>query len=186
MNPMRHVVFISACLALHPHVLEAREGATGGPKTIDLPDPNHPLNGSWQVTHNPGTVVCPQMTMPIPAIDPETVHLAVHAGGGRLQMAAPRGRMSLRRVDATTWDSRQDGDGQILRKTMRSDNAGLMARILEGHTTIYEGTHTPTAGMTIHYILGWARGKPDEILGHLASTHQGCQILRSFHFRRGE
>lgn len=185
MNAMHKILLVSACLVFQPNVVEATDGSTGGLKTIDLPDPRHPLNGSWQVTHNPGTVVCPQMTMPIPAIDPETVRLAVHGGGTRLEMAAPRGRMSLRRVDAATWESRQDGDGQVLRRRMRSDNAGLMARILEGHTTIYEGTLTPTAGMAIHYILGWARGKPDEILGHLASTHQGCQILRSFHFRRG-
>jgi hypothetical protein len=185
MNSIRNTLFVAACLVLPLDVVEAGNAGDGSLKTIDLPDPGHPLNGSWQVTHNPGTVVCPQMTMPIPAIDPETVSLAVHAGGTRVEMAAPRGRMSLRRVDATTWDSRQDGDGQVLRKRMRSDNAGLMARILEGHTTIYEGSLTPTAGMTIHYILGWARGKPDEIRGHLASTHQGCQILRSFHFRRG-
>lgn len=174
------------CLAFLPHATHAQDAGGDGTKTIVLPDPDHPINGTWQVVHGAGTVVCPQMAMPIPAGNPDTVHISVHDGGARLEMAAPDGRMTLRRVGGQgRWESESQGDALVLRRKMRSDNAALVARALEGDATIYEGTQTPTAGMTIHYILGWTHGERGVMRGHLASAHQGCKILRSFSFQRG-
>lgn len=183
----RTIIAISlACLAFLPHAAHAQDAGGEGPKTIVLPDREHPLNGTWQVVHGAGTVVCPQMTMPIPAGNPDTVRLSVHDAGARLEMTAPDGRMTLRRVEAHgEWESGREGDALVLRRKMRSDNAALMARALEGEATIYEGTQTPIAGMAIHYILGWTHGERGVMRGHLTSAHQGCKILRSFSFQRG-
>lgn len=116
------------CLAFLPHATPAQNGGDGS-KTIVLPDPDHPINGTWQVVHGAGTVVCPQMAMPIPAGNPDTVHISVHEAGDRLEMTAPDGRMTLRRVAAGgRWESDQQGDALVLRRKMRSDNAALMAR----------------------------------------------------------
>src|SRR3546814_8915134 len=75
----------------------AQEG-DGPSRTITLPDPDHPLNGTWQVMHGAGTITCPQMTMPIPAGNQETVRMAVHDGGARMEVAAPAGAITLRQV----------------------------------------------------------------------------------------
>lgn len=174
-----------ACLALPPHAAYTQDPDGEGPKTIVFPDRDHPLNGTWQVVHGAGTVMCPQMAMPIPAGNPDTARIRVHDGGNRLEVTAPDGRITLRRVAAGgRWESDQQGDALVLRRKMRSDNAALMARALEGGATIYEGTQTPTTGMAIHYILGWTHGERGVMRGHLTSAHQGCKILRSFSFRR--
>jgi hypothetical protein len=156
----------------------------GGSKDIVLTDPDHPLNGAWQVVHGAGTVVCPQMTMPIPAGSPESVRITVHDAGARLEATTPEGRLTLRRVGIAEWESESTAGAQVLRRTLRSDDAALMARAVEGDATIYEGTQTPTAGMTIHYILGWVHAQSDVLGGHLTSAHQGCKITRPFKFRR--
>src|SRR3546814_13769203 len=111
------------------------------------------------------------MAMPIPAGKQETVRMAVHDGGARLEVAAPEGARTLRQVGRAEWESESDGGMQILRRTMRTDNAALIAWATEGAATIYEGTQaTGVDGMAIHYILGWEHDDTDVLRGHLTSS----------------
>ena len=170
---------------LPPAIAQAQEDGGDGSKTIVLTDPDHPLNGAWQYMHAAGTVVCPSMTVAIPAGNPETVRIAVHDAGARLEITSKGGHMTMQRADAIEWESETPGEMQILRRKLSSDNAHLMARAVDGYATIYEGTQTPAAGMTIRYIMGWSHDSPDKMSGHITSDFQGCKVLRAFEASRG-
>ena len=86
----------------------------------------------------------------------------------------------MQRVEIAQWKSESSGGMQVLRKTLRSDNAALMARALDGQATIYEGTQEPAADMTVRYIMGWAPDDPDTLRGHITSDFQGCTVTRAF------
>ena len=49
---------------------------------------------------------------------------------------------------------------------------------------IYEGTLTPTGGVTIHYIMGWDPEEPNKMRGHLTSSVEGCDVTCSFELQR--
>lgn len=167
-----------------PSAAHAQDDAGDGSKTIILTDPDHPLNGAWRYVHGAGTVVCPSMTVPIPASKPEVLQIAVHDGGARLEITAQAGNITMQRVDIAQWESETDGEMQILRKTLRSDNAALIARAADGWATIYEGTQTPGADLLIRYIMFWQHDQPDLLGGHITSTFSGCKVLRSFQMNR--
>ncbi len=177
-------MFAIVLFALQPVIAQAQEGDGDGSKTIILTDPDHPLIGSWRYMHGAGTVVCPSMTVPMPASKPEVLQIAVHDGGARLEISAQAGSITMQRVEVAQWESETTDGTQILRRKIRSDNAALMARALDGDAIIYEGTQTPGAGLLIRYIMGWAPDSPDVLRGHITSDFQGCKILRAFQASR--
>lgn len=169
-----------------PLATSQAQGEAGGPKTILLADPDHPLAGTWQYANAAGTATCPGLTIPLPADGPVPVTITASDGGARLAINAPAGTINLRRVEVAQWDSEATGDMQVLRKTIRTDNAALMARAMAGDVTLYEGTLHPTTGMTVRYIMGWDHGDADILRGHIVSTFQpGCTAKRAFMATRG-
>jgi hypothetical protein len=178
---LRFLLF-AAALVLLPAGAHA-QGEEGEPGTLVLPDLDHPLNGTWRVVHSPGTMVCPGISMAMPGGNPETVTIAVHDGGHRLEMSAPTGRMTMRSVPVDPWVSEVDGDMQILRREVR-DEANWFAWAVEGSSTVYEGFQNPTPGITIHFIMGFNPEDPRQIPGHLSSTAEGCRITRGFTFTK--
>lgn len=178
------VVLFAAVLPIHPLGAWAQEDGDEQFKTIVLDDP-HELSGTWRVMHEEGTMACPQMTMPIPAGDPETVRITALDGGTRLEMQAPEGRMTLRRATADYWEIEENGESKILRKKGPDSDGSWIAWATEGTDwMVYEGTLTPTAGVTIHYVMGWTPGNPDRMPGHLTSTVEGCRVTRGFDMQR--
>lgn len=170
-----------------PACIAQAQDAGDGSKTIVLTDPDHPLNGTWQYANAAGAVVCPTMTVPLPAEAPVPVTIVVSDGGARIRMHAPAGNIDFQRVEVAQWSSETNGERQVLRRTVRSDNAALMARAMAGDATLFEGTLVPTAGMTVRYILGWLHGDPDVLRGHYVATFQpDCIVKRAFQATRGD
>jgi hypothetical protein len=173
-----------ALLASASAAVLAQAATPGGSATVVMPDPDR-LGGAWVYSHAAAPVLCGYMTVPMPASEPTLVQVVVDDGGSRLQIRSPAGNIPLQRVGVAQWTGESTEGQQVLRKTMRSDNAALMARALEGHATIYEGTLRPGASLVVRYILGWSRQSPDVMRGHFTSDMgQGCRITRAFELRR--
>lgn len=176
-------MFAVVLFVLQPVIAQAQEDGGDGSKTIILTDPDHPLNGAWRYVHAAGTVVCPYMTVPMPASKPEVLQITAHDGGARLEITAQDGHITMQRVTADEWESEVDGDRQVLRRKVR-DDANWIAWAAEGMATFYEGTQTPGAGLLVRYIMGWAPDSPDVLRGHITSEFQGCKIHRAFEANR--
>lgn len=173
-----------AMLAGAPAAALAQDATADGSSAIVMPDPDR-LGGAWQYTHSAAPVVCGYMTVPMPASGPTLVQVVAGDGGSRLEIRSPAGTIPLQRVGVAQWTGESTEGQQVLRKTMRSDNAALMARALDGHATLYEGTLRPGARLVVRYILGWSRQSPDVMRGHFTSDMgQGCRITRAFELRR--
>jgi hypothetical protein len=129
----------------------------------DPPDEVLPQEGTanWQITHDPGTIICPNVNIPIEAIPPETVSILVGEDADTLVVSG------------------FDGGPQILFFLIDSGPGG----------SLYRGFFTPPgASEEVQYEMLFTNlsdpSSADFLLGTISAEEQGCKVSRSFYGNR--
>jgi hypothetical protein len=96
---------------------------------------NAALEGTWIVTHEEGTLVCPEITVDIPASEPEEMTIEVRDGGEIVYVENLSGdNLSAERTGEHTFETAITTEGETLYYTL----------IYKPETEAIEGTITAT------------------------------------------
>ena len=113
---------------------------------------------NWQIHHDPGTVTCPNVTIPIEASPTETVSILLGAEAASLVVSG------------------FGGGPEIFFFLLDSGPGG----------SLYQGFYTPPGAIEeVKYEMMFTNlsdpSKADYLMGTIAADEQGCQVSRSFY-----